>query len=318
MSKTPRRQASATVRRLGPLSTAICLLTGRPSGSNRAYTLGSLEPDKSRGLSFAETVPTAFPPRRGRSWLSFEGRRPIALVTAAPRSHAQSWELRQVLIEQGAEERLPALLESVSRTAASRGAKRVFLRLDRDDPAVDSARQSGFFPCFQETLFKGSPLRQTDGSLGSLKKKEARHDYDLFRLYNATTPADVRSTVGMTFDAWRASAERFPGRSTEFVMESADQVIGWVRYVRRSSTGALSAVFHPSAKEGLVSAIEFALRRLSGASTVYCLVPEFQVALGRALADYHFDAVCEFEVLVGTAVIPAEQKVRTKATAAST
>ena len=161
-------------------------------------------------------------------------------------------------------------------------------------------------------------MRQTDGSRGSLKKKEARHDYDLFRLYNATTPADVRSTVGMTFDAWRASVERLPGRSTEFVMESSGQAIGWVRYARRSSTGVLSAVFQPSAEEGLVSAIEFALGRLSGASTVYCLVPEFQAALGRVLASYRFDAVCEFETLVGSTVVRAEQKARTKATVPST
>ncbi|MCH8206030.1 MAG: hypothetical protein IH956_03400 [Chloroflexi bacterium] len=258
------------------------------------------------------------PPRRGRSWLSFKDRRPIALVTAGPRSHAQSWELRQVLIDQGAEERLPALLESVSRMAAARGAKRVFLRLVRDDPAVNDARQSGFFPCFRETLFKGTPLRQTDGSRGSLRKKEARHDYDLFRLYNATTPADVRTTVGMTFDAWQASAERPRGRSTEYVLESSGQVVGWVRYVHRSSTGTLSAVFHPSAEEGTASAIEFALGRLSGASIVYCLVPEYQTALGRVLTDYRFDAVCEFETLVGSTVVRAEQKARTKVTVTST
>ena len=318
MSKTPRRQGSATVRRLGPLSTALWLLTGRPSGSNRAYTLDSPDPAERRGLSLTETVRTAMPPRRGRSWLSFKDRRPIALVTAGPRSHAQSWELRQLLMDQGAEECLPALLESVSRTAAAKGGKRVFLRLVRDDPAVDHARQSGFFPCFRETLFKGTPLRQTDGSRGSLREKEARHDYDLFRLYNATTPAEVRSTVGMTFDAWRASTERPRGRRTEYVLESSGQAIGWVRYARRSSTGILSAVFQPSAEEGLASAIEFALGRLSGASTVYCLVPEFQAALGRVLASYRFDAVCEFETVVGSTVVRAEQKARKRVRIAST
>ena len=258
------------------------------------------------------------PPRRGRTWVSLKDGIPAALVSAGPRSDTRSWELRQLVVDQGGEESLPPLLNSVSRTAASKGAKRVFIRLRHDDPAIRDVRRAGYFPCFRETLYRGTPIRQAGGDVGPLRKREPRDDYNLFRLYNVTTPAEVRSTVGMTFEDWQASVEIPRGRRTEHVLESAGGLTGWVRCVRRGPTGILSLIFQLSAEDGIASAVEFGLGHLSGMADVFCLVPEYQADLARVLAYHGFDAVSEFEVMAGSTAVRAEQDSRKRATVTST
>lgn len=292
-------------------------MLGQPSGANRAYTLNSLDPDNSRGLSYVEVARTSLPPRRGRNWVSLRDGLPIAIVTAGPRWDTQSWDLRQLVMGQGVDESLPPLLDVVSRTAASLGAKRVFIRLRHDDPATRGVRLAGFLPCFGETLYRGTPIRQTLDGRQLLRERQAHDDYNLFRLYNMTTPADVRSTVGMTIEDWRSSMETPRGHRTEYVLESAGGLASWVRCVRRSSTGLLSMIFQPSAEEGIASAVEFGLGSLSEATHVFCLVPEYQADLGRVLAYHGFEAVSKFEVLANTTAVRVEQDSRTRATVTS-
>ena len=318
MSKTPLKQGTTTVRRLSPLDAARCLLLSQPSGHNRAYTLDRVDPDKRRGLSPVELARAEMPRRRrASSWLSLNNGRVVALATAGRRSQPESWEVRQLLLERGAEDSLPAMLERVSATAAIRGAKRVFLRIHQADPVAHSARLSGFFPILSETLFRGTPLKRSDKSPTSLRRKQPADEYRLFRLYNATTPAEVRSVVGMTLREWQASIETCQGRTREYVLERDGEVRGWLRCVRRSAAGLLSITIDPMAEEGIVPLVESGLGRLSGASTVYCLVPKYQAGLGRVLAYYGFDPVCEFTTLVNSTAVPVDQEGRVRATATS-
>ena len=317
MSKTPPKKATSAVRRLGLLNAARCLLLGQPSGANRAHTLDSLDPNNGRPL-FVEVTRTAMPPRRGASWVSLRDGLPTALVTAGPRYRSQSWELRQLVVSPEFEEDLTPLLNSVSRAAASKGAKRVFIRLVHGDPTTPDVRRAGFFPCFRETLYRGTPMRQASEDGGALRLREPHDDYNLFRLYNATTPADIRSTVGMTFEDWQSSIETPRGRRTEHVLESAGGLTGWVRCARRGPTGLLSLTFQSSAEEGIASAVEFGLGCLTAAADVFCLVPEHQADLGRVLTYHGFEAVSEFEVMVGSTAVRAEQDSRTRATVTST
>ena len=67
-----------------------------------------------------------------------------------------------------------------------------------------------------ETLYRG---RSAGTSYGNgplfdarMRPMEPSDDHGLFRLYNAATPAPVRSLVAMTFDQWRACREQRGGQ----------------------------------------------------------------------------------------------------------
>ena len=249
--------------------------------------------------------------------------RVYGLATARQRSGPQSWEITHLFLGPDGENRLTDLLEMVSRTVGSKGGQRVFLRLRQDDPLADAVRQSGFFPCVNEVLYMG-PSNRTAGlsslpseSLVSLRKKKRGDNYALFQLYNAATPSEIRSTVGMTFDQWMASCERGGGHSQEFVLDTNSGVRGWLKCSRHSGSGQLSAMVHPDYEDLLAPVVDFGLERLKAANALYCLVPEHQESLKRVLWQRGFEAASEYVILVKSMVVKVKEGSRVRATAAS-
>ena len=252
-------------------------------------------------------------PRQGYGWALCNRSRVIALAIVRQRSGPQSWEVTQLFSDPrtGTDHQLADLLEKLSGTAASHGGERVFLRLRSDDPLIDVARLSGYFPCVAEVLHKGMPLRrghsEASGAAAEeeapLPRKKTRADHHgLFRLYNAATPQEVRSSSAMTFNQWSASHEHTSGRWREFVVETDSAITGWVGTLRRVRTGQMSTVVHPDDDRSLDSIVDFGLRRLGGAKAVYCLVPEYQVAFRSVLAQRGFNEVASYITLVKSTV----------------
>lgn len=196
------------------------------------------------------------------------------------------------------------MLDSLSAEAASQGAERIFLRVEHDDPLVSTARTVGFFPSAAETLYKGraDPDGADRGSLfvpdSRLRGKEDRDEWGLFRLYNATTPAETRTLAGMTFDQWSASRERTAGRCVQRVLETDGEIRGWLATARRWSVGTLSAMLHPEDEAIMEDIIVSGLGRLSGAASVVCIAADHQTALQQALRDQGFRAEGELVCLV--------------------
>ena len=122
-----------------------------------------------------------------------------------------------------------------------------------------SARLSGFFPILSETLFRGTPLKRSDKSPTSLRRKQPADEYRLFRLYNATTPAEVRSVVGMTLREWQASIETCQGRTREYVLEEGRRGTWMVEMRSTVGGGLLSITIDPTAEEGIVPLVESGL-----------------------------------------------------------
>ena len=296
---------------------------GEPGGPNRAITArGLMLRERSfRPASAALSRTMALVRGRPHSWVSRRNGRIIGLADAGQRAGPHSWEVSSLSLRDGDEDCLPDLLARASYAAASAGAARVFLRLRPDDHLADAARSAGFYTCFSELLYEGSPppaIGPRTEVLPSLREAEPRDDYDLFRLYTAATPLEVRAAVGMGFDHWTSSHERRPSRCREFVIIEDEAVRGWVSATRGSATGLLEATVHPDHERGIGAMVDFGLESLIRAKAVLCLVPEYQIALSRALAERGFEPVSKYEMLVKSIAKTAKDEVSTRTTARST
>ena len=279
-----------------------CQAFGSPKGSNRAYTLRATAGTGTR-LPTLELARAAFtPPRRLSAWVSTTGYRIDALAIVRPRSGPQSWEVTQLFsgADGRADDLVGGLLENVADSTAARGAERVFLRVRSDDPLIAEAQHGGFFPCVSEVLYERGPVpwRWQRRPNPALREMEPSDEYNAFRLYNAATPAEVRHSSAMTFDQWRACREQSRGRWRQFVMSSESGLKGWVATRRGPINAWIGTLAGPEDEGELVSMVDFALGRLNGARNVYCLVPEYQVAVQTALLGRGFKLGPEYTILV--------------------
>ncbi len=252
----------------------------------------------------------------------------LGLVSASERSGHRSWEVTRLHVGHGEESHLSELLETVSQEAGASGAERVFMRLRRGDPLADVARRSGFFPRIPEVLYKytvsppnrsagtDSSVEPHDGSL-TIRKARASDEHGLFRLYNAATPPEIRYSVGMTLEQWAASQEQCSGRCEEYVLDDGESPKASLKVARKSGTGQLMVVAHPSCEAGLPWIVSSGMERLGKVKTVLCLVPEHQVSLQRTLAERGFSPASDYITLVKSMAAKAKQDARVRATIAS-
>ena len=219
---------------------------------------------------------------------------------------------------------MPDLLEEASRTAAAAGAERMFLRVGHDDPLIQVARRNGFFPCVPETLYRLTSVARPSDAVrvealsDGIREKASGDDYQLFRLYNAATPHEVRALAGMTFDQWTASRERLGGRCREWVLDRDGAIRGWVRAGRRAGSGYLETLIHPDHETGVGHLVDQGLKSLRGSRAAYCLAAQHQMIVGRVLDHRGFRPVAEFLTLVKSMSVVAKEEARARATIAST
>ena len=196
------------------------------------------------------------------------------------------------------------MLERVSAAAGRSGAQRVFLRLPAGCALLDAARRAGYFPAHYETLMVS---QRSDSAPGRVQQWEnpprqasRRDEYDLFRLYSAAVPSQVRRLAGVTFDQWRDSRERGPGRAREYVLDGERRLAGRLSVGRRGANGWLQAMAPPGAGDAPATLAAFGLERLAGARRVRALVPEYQPDLLRALRWLGFADGGEYVVCIST------------------
>ena len=191
-------------------------------------------------------------PRRV-AWVSVTGPRVHAMSIARQRSGPQSWEVTHLFpgTRSREDDDLVGLLEGTAESAASHGGERVFLRVRSGDPLIGEARRGGFFPSMSETLFKRGVVPWGQGVPGKapMRKMTGADEYDAFRLYNLSTPSEVRRSTASTFEQWKSCLEqrKLPWRC--FVMGSEIALTGWAAVYRGTLTGWMSAIVSPD-REG--------------------------------------------------------------------
>ena len=288
---------------------------------NRAHTLDRLGRETEPRTSIIEATRLSLPwERRGFASVVWKhGNRVAGIASARQRSGPRSWEIAHLLLAPDEDNAGADLLSRLCQAVARKGGERVFIRLQNNDPLADVARRSGFVRCANELLYRGRRgTTFNSGSLG-LRVKRAPDEYNLFRLFTASTPSATRSALGITFGQWSSSRERSRGRSREFVLERDGQLTGWVKTARRFGKVQLTLMIHPGDETNLAALMDHGLSYLNKTNTVYSLVPEYQVLLQRLLFQRGYQAVSEYVILVRSMVARARgEKSRQAVTVAST
>ena len=254
---------------------------------------------------FPSFSPAAFvwdrPPLRRSEcvWVAVEGWRIYGLASARRRAGPTSWGVEHMVTVPGHDERCADLLEAVGSFAGQRGAEHVFLRLPDEWQLINKVQRSGFFPCAQVHAFTvtGRALL-----LGSIPVQECRarlpgDEHALFRLYAATTPAEVRAGIGLTLQQWMDAQEPEEKLTRELVLEQNGDINAWVRLAPHRRGIRVQMMVHPGWEGELRSLVALVLDQ-AGPRPVVWEVPEYQEGLRLTLERAGFQISNSYRLTV--------------------
>lgn len=247
------------------------------------------------------------------TWINVRGATLRGLVSARRRGSKAAWEL-DCLIDAAEDDPavLMSLLDQVASDAGRAGAEKVFLRVASGSAVLKSACSCGFTVYLTERLLAAREARSVVASGGrdalSQLRRWGRVDaYATFQLYNRWTPEQVRRVEAATFREWQAARERVSSQRSarQSVIERDDRVVGWLRTAVVGGLGRFDLMADPSQPELLDTVIDAALARLSRASALFSLAPEFAAGLRERLERRGFEEQGEFVVLMRRTAQPA-------------
>ncbi|MDY6893477.1 MAG: hypothetical protein SVO26_07180 [Chloroflexota bacterium] len=219
--------------------------------------------------------------------------RGLACLRSSQRS--TSWEIEHLLIATDHEECCLNLLERVGIASTATKAERLFLRLQKDSPVIQTAKEAGFNPYLTEFLYCLHKEQLTESFVTPLKLRASSNldGHSLFRLYSSVVPIDVRKVEGMTFQEWHLGMDY--SIASGYILEDAGEIKAWLRV--RHAGGASQFDILAESEVNMAQLVESGLSMLSTKNVIYCLVPEFRPDLRHVLEERGFYLVDEFSCL---------------------
>ena len=238
--------------------------------------------------------------KRRSAWVSVKRQKLQGLVGARHRGGRQAWEIDYLIdgCENGGV--VAGLLTQAVQAAGEAGAEKVFLRLESDSALLIPAREAGFFPYQEETLYVLN--RPLAAEAVECRTATPADSYPLFRLYTASTPEPVRRHEAVTYAEWQAGMERRWMRGGIEVVAERD---GVPRAHVRASQWTQGTLFElrlaaDAVPEtlGLLSATMLTLDAGTPAGPMLALVPSQDEGVARRLEDAGFLAAGDYVSLV--------------------
>ena len=291
----------ADARALLPTDVLALMAHGRSSSyENQAWPrerLGAREAQPKLSVLRDQLLALA---RQRNAFVSVRRQRLHALVGTRHRGGRQAWEI-DYLIDCGAETAvLGELLVHAVEAAGRNGAEKLFLRLAADTELLTPAREAGFLPYQEETLYGlegGVPEEPIE-----CRPVTPADSYPLFRLYTACVPEATRRHEAVTYTEWLAGMERrWLRNGVHLLLEHEDSIVGAVRASRLAQGVMFDLVLAPAAIDAAMGLIAAAARAIDGANAhgpMLALIPSADEALARRLEAAGFKVNGEFVSLV--------------------
>ena len=278
------------------------LLDGRSMGPDWAQTWEKVGGKASNNLS-TTAMARGLVLQRGRERCSVltEGLRLRALASIRVRSGPRAWEVHclNLSLEMGKEG--TELLEKLCMLAGDKGGEKVFLRLPAQSHVFELARQAGFLPCAQETLYR----REVSLSTVPLTAKFIRpffapDEYPVFRLYNECVPSKVKTVYALTFDEWNDALEPSGESVQQGIYEDKGCLRGWVRVgSSKRAANRVEIMVHPEEEAGAwEDLVSWGLQQGRPTAPFLVLVPDHQPTLGWVLERKGFIPTREYNLMV--------------------
>ena len=294
-----------------------CLLLNAPKGSNLACPRQGLTgaPPLGNFILWKETLAQHRDRVTVARWggLHLEG-----LASARVRSGHRAWEIDRLFLPDGSkrwstnghrkqavpEEVAQELIERVVQATGEFGAERFFLRVPYGSSVVSMARQAGFFPCFEETLWEGSggsPVGSSTTPALDWRELFSQDSFGLFQLFCSATPHTVRAAVGVTFDQWRDAQENNWCRRQDWVTMANDRIIGWLRLSHGRGVEGIEVLAHPDSPELWEALVD---RTVAQGGHQWWLVPDYQSEVPGLLLRRRFKEVARYIMMINRVAVP--------------
>jgi len=242
------------------------------------------------------------------TWVSVSGATIRGLISARPRAKRTAWEVDCLIDADKNKEVALSLLKRMSGDITKQGAERVFLRLAADSCLVEVARQAGFFPYAQETLYRcDAPPRLKPPPL-PLRPRAKGDAFGLFQLYRTVAPASVRAIEGATHREWQAAQEPWGGRPVSLVLEDDGIIVAWLR-ILPGDEARFSLLIHPDRRDADIL-LQSAVARLTSSRIIFCLASG--EALTRRLRRLGFSPIGQYVHFARRLVQPVQELVPEK------
>ncbi len=242
------------------------------------------------------------------TWVSVRGATIRGLISARRRAKRSAWEV-EVLIDADEDKSIVSSLFNRMVAGIGRlGAERIFVRLSAGGHLLNAARDAGFFPYLEQTLYRLGKKLPRPESQAPLRGRVKGDIFGIFQLYSHAVPANVRAVEGVTFREWQAALEPWGGRHQDLVLEEDGFVAGWARVLpgQAARLTALLGSRNITMDELLASAI----KHIGSYQSVFALAPDYDAGLLLALERLGFQPAGRYVVMAKRLVRPAEELVR--------
>ncbi|MDP6102859.1 MAG: hypothetical protein QF579_06145 [Dehalococcoidia bacterium] len=278
------------------------LLDGRNMGPDLAQTW-----EKVGGKMNSTLSPTSMARglvlqrERERCSVLTEGLHLRGLASVRARSGPRAWEVHCLNLSPEMEKEGTELLERLCMLTGDTGGERVFLRLPAESHGVRLAKQAGFLPCAQETLYRRevslSPLPLTAKFIRPFFSPD---EYPVFRLYNECVPSKVKTIYALTFDEWNDALEPSGEKVQQGIYEDKGCLRGWVRVgSSKREANRVEIMVHPEEEAGAwEDLVSWGLQQGRPTAPFLVLVPDHQPTLGWVLERKGFIPTGEYNLMV--------------------
>ena len=313
------------IRHLHPTDTPALLQFKQTAGPDEVFTLNQAVSGRSQSFPLVKYTSIALSPRAWQGcWVKTRRARVQAVLKAGPRSGALAWEVSDLFLARNHRSVVGDVLEQVSFPAGASGARRVFLRLPFGSDIFDVARSAGYQPAYTEDVFRAQSANDILALAGAsaeglaLTPASDQDRQDMYRLYCATVPLEVRTRAGQSMDEWEASRERAGRKKRELVVATSDNR-KLMASVQTSDTGAgryFSVSCRGDASCGYENLIAVGVGQ-AGDKPVVTVVPSYDVGQAETLEALGFTLQASYDVLVKTLAVPVAKTIPGLATAGS-
>lgn len=293
------------IRHLHPTDSPGLLQFSKSSGPGETCTMVGALCGGPGGFPTVKYAGIALSPRAWQScWVEAHRGRIDAVLRAGPRSGPQAWEVGELYLRKSKTELALELLEQISVPASGAGAQRIFVRIPANSAVFNDARRAGFSPIQRETVYRCKSAHSAIKKLGipnhalQLRPKTESDQLALFRMYNATTPIEIRMKSGQTSQDWTAGLEQLGSRTTEWIFDHADGTVGALVQRKSTRAGHMFNLNWSTEAGSELSGLVGAAMAESKDVPVSTIVPEYRPALAHLLATLGFEEQETYEVMV--------------------
>lgn len=299
------------IRELRLTDVPLQLLPGRLAAQDLVTTRDEISGAPHRLTPLQLAWWSVYPGKRQMRLASSSNGRLRALAALRPRRGPKAWEITHLFATADADTALADLLERAVGLVASHRGERLFMRVPLDSPMQQRAERAGFRQAYAEDIFTLARPMTSDlhGASLNVRPPLPADSYDLFRLYNATVPTEARALIGVTLDQWRDSYEPAPARASvrEYVWVHQDQLRGTIRLDQHRNAVTVDATLHPDETERTSLFASYVAQLAWGHRRPSWIVPGYQPALARALAERGWQHTSSYAVMTRVVATPIEQ-----------